>query len=102
MIVWANDLRCSEKTEKARRRMKRRIQTGRILLHLYCVTIPQNAQNVMDIIPAHELKRRPYRETAVKVIGIAKGESEAKELVRQMIEELYQETGGFDAEQYYR
>ncbi len=101
MIVWANNLRCSEKTEKALRRMKRRIRTGRVLLHLYCVTIPQNAQNVMDIIPARELKRRPYREETVKVIGMAKGEDAARELVRQMIEELYQKTGGFDAEPYF-
>jgi len=102
MIVWANDLRCSEKTEKAGRRMKRRVQTGRILSHLYCVAIPQNEKNVLDIIPARELKQRPYREMAVKVIGIAKGEAEARELVRQMIEELYQKTGGFDAESYFR
>ena len=101
MIVWANDLRCSEKTEKAGRRMKRRVQTGRILLHLYCIAIPQNTQNVLDIIPAREFKRPPYRTMEVKVIGIAKGETEAKELVRQMIEELYQKTGGFDAESYF-
>ena len=71
------------------------------MLHLYCVTIPQNAQNVADIVPAREIKRRPYRDMAIKVIGIAKGEAEAKELVRQMVEELYQNTGGFDAEKYY-
>lgn len=55
----------------------------------------------MDIIPAKELKRRPYSGMTVKVIGIAKGEEASKELVRQMIEELYRETGGFDAEQYF-
>ena len=38
----------------------------------------------------------------VKVIGMAKGEAESQELVRSMVEELYQKTGGFDAEQYYR
>jgi len=102
MIVWANDLRCSEKKEKAVRRMKRRIMTGRILRKLYCVTIPQNPQNVMDVIPARDLKRRPYRAMTVKVIGMAKGEAESRELVRSMVEELYQKTGGFDAGQYYK
>ena len=102
MIVWANDLRCSEKTEKAVRRLKRRIMTGRILHKVYCVTIPQNPQNVMDVIPARDLKRRPYQSMTVKVIGMAKGEAESRELVRSMVEELYQKTGGFDAEQYYR
>ena len=101
MIVWANDLRCSEKKEKAVRRMKRRIRSGRFLSKLYCVTIPQNPQNVMDIISARELNRRPYRAMTVKVIGMAKGDGEAGELVRGMIEELYQKTGGFDAEQYF-
>ena len=81
--------------------MKRRIRTGLILFDLYCVTIPQNSQNVMDIIPARDVKRRPYREMTVKVIGVAKGESNAKELVRRMVEELYQKSGGFDAERYF-
>ncbi len=81
--------------------MKHRIKSGRFVRQLYCVTIPQNVQNVMDIIPAKALKCRPYCEMVVKVIGIAKGETASKELVRQMIEELYRETGGFDAEQYF-
>ena len=81
--------------------MKQRIKNGRFVRQLYCVTIPQNVQNVMDIVPAKALKRRPFCEMTVKIIGIAKGESASKELVRQMIEELYRETGGFDAEQYF-
>lgn len=81
--------------------MKHRVQNGRFLRHLYCIVIPQNTQNVMDIILAGDLKHRPYCDMTVKVIGIAKGEAAAKELVRQMVEELYRETGGFDAEPYF-
>lgn len=101
MIVWANNLQSSEKTEKAIRRIKRRVQYGRFLRQIYCITIPQNTQNVMDIVVAKDLKQRPYCDMTIKIIGVARGEGAAKELVRRMVEEMYLKTGGFDAEQYY-
>ena len=42
-----------------------------------------------------------YEKDTVRIAGVAKGREEAEELVREMVEEMYADTGGFDSGNYF-
>ena len=54
----------------------------------------------MEVIPASLLRQPYYQKQDLFVLGIAGSKQEAYELVRQLIEEVYQETGGVALREY--
>ena len=64
------------------------------------ITPSLSGNNVLDIYPAMELSAPWYREDEFFIIGIAADYWEALEVTRQIVEELYQNTGGFDLTGY--
>ena len=53
--------------------------------------------------PAWELMQKSYPgKKQMQIIGLAKGYAEALELVRSIIEEVYQNTGDVDVKSYLR
>ena len=62
----------------------------------YVITPAANGNNILDIYPAAELLLPYYREQDFLVIGIALGYFESLDVARQIIDDMYQKTGGFD------
>ncbi len=102
MIVWSSKLYCDEKTKKSCERLKKRIETNRLTHDLYCITFAENEENLLEILPAKEFKFPHYRRRELYIIGLARGRDEADTLVRDMIEEMYRETGAFRVREYFR
>ena len=69
-------------------------------IDIYVIAIASNPQNLLDIIPAQELMQKGYPKKELYVIGLAKGMSDAHEIVKQIIDEVYRNTGGFDIQSY--
>ena len=70
---------------------------------IYVIAFASNRKNLLDIIPAWELMQKSYPgKKEMQIIGLAKGYAEALELVRSIIEEVYQNTGDVDVKSYLR
>ena len=87
---------------KARKLMKRMKKGKTVKDDLYCITLPIFHDGVMEIYAYDELNKYPYTEMKrdVFVLGMAPGEKAATKLTRFIIDDLYQETKGFDLEDF--
>ena len=70
------------------------------MIDIYVITLASNPQNLLDVIQAQELMQKAYPKKELFIIGLARGYDEALELVKQIVDEVYQRTGGFDVSSY--
>ncbi len=95
------DIRLGEKVSVKRFELTWKLKHNRPLRGLYVVVLPEVAlENLMEIYAYDELRRKKQYERIV--IAAASSKSEAIEVVRSLIEEMYQETGGFDVKSFLK
>ena len=66
--------------------------------------MPSDTDNLLDIIPAAMLLQ-PYlkkHKSEIYVVGLADGKDEAFMVVRDIIDDVYSNTGAFDIRGYLR
>ena len=85
-ISWYDHLYVGDKAKKKRYQIIQAIRNSRLISGAYVITPSLSGNNVLDIYPAMELSAPWYRE--------------ALEVTRQIIDELYRNTGGFDLAGY--
>lgn len=80
----------------------RKMKRNRNVSRLYCITLPVFQDGILEIYEYDELRQPLYEELEhpVIVIGITGSQKEAEELVRLIVDEVYQNTGTFDVEAY--
>ena len=80
----------------------RKMKRQKSVFALYCITLPVFQDGILEIYEYEELLQPLYEELEhpVIVIGITKTYQEAEELVRLIVDEVYQNTGTFDVETY--
>lgn len=78
-----------------------KIEHGRLTPGIYCISFASNPDNLFDIYEAKELLFPYYRKRDIHIIGLAGGYEEACLLVRDMVEEIYRETGAFQVREYF-
>lgn len=80
------------------RKMKRK----KTMSDLYCITLPVFADGILEIYEYGELLQDVYEslEHPVIVIGITRSYADAEEMVRLIVDEVFQNSGGFDVEEY--
>lgn len=104
MICWNKKMRFSAQARKnAAKIMKRVSKRSLKAVTSYCIALPSNKENLLDIMNTGELLFSHYRdsEDPLVVIGLAESRESAIELSRSIIEEVYRETGGLDLEAYF-
>ena len=52
---------------------------------LYCITLPSQAGNLLDIHPYRELRRRKEYEEPFVILGLTKNRAEAISMVAEMV-----------------
>lgn len=82
----------------------RKMNRNKKLSGLYCITLPVFKDGILEIYEYEELRQPLYEElpNPVIVIGITNSQKEAEELVRLIVDEVYQNTGAFDVGGYLR
>lgn len=76
----------------------RRIVEGRKLARgCYCITLPANEENCMDIYSSRELWFCHYREQELEIIGLAANRAGARELVCRMAQDIIGAFGEMNA-----
>lgn len=95
------DIRLGEKVSDRRFEITWKLKHNRPLGSLYVVVLPEVVpENLMEICAYEELRRKKqYKRT---VIAAAANKREAIEVVRQLIEEMYQTAGGFDVKSFVK
>ncbi len=80
----------------------RKMNRNRNVSRLYCITLPVFQDGILEIYEYDELCQPLHEELEhpVIVIGITGTRKEAEELVRLIVDEVYQNTGTFDVEAY--
>ena len=99
-ISWYDHLYVGNNAKKKRYQIIQAIRNSRLITGAYVITPSLSGNNVLDIYPARELSAPWYREEEFLIIGIAADYWEALEVTRQIVEELYRKTGGFDLTGY--
>lgn len=101
-MKWYSKLYVSESIEKKANQIKWRINHNAGCIRVYVIAFASNPDNLLEIIPSWNLMQKAYPKKNIKIIGLAKEYDEALELVRQIIEEVYQNTGTVDVWQYLK
>jgi len=99
-MKWYDNLYVGESIRHKTEKIKWKIRHNAGQIDIYVIAKASNPQNLLDIIPAHELMQKSYPKKDLYIIGLAHGMSEAHELVKQIIDEVYQSTGDFDIMPY--
>lgn len=102
MIKWAEKMYFSDDFNKKKRTITMKsIKKGELTFEVYCITLASNPHNLFDIINANELLFPYYEKQEITVLGLAGSRGQAKLLVKDMLEEVYKETGEFRVREYF-
>lgn len=97
---WYRKLYMGEKAKKERFKFVWKVKHRRMIWQGYVITLASNEQNLLDIIPVSELLQSYYQKKDIMIIGIAQGYEESLEVVKSIVDEVYQKTGKFNIRQY--
>jgi len=93
------------KKERKVKKIKKLVdRKSKRLLGYSCITLPTNKENILDVLNMGELLFKHYNSPEAQdiyILGLAKGRDDALELVRDIIDEVYKNTGTFDIERYF-
>ncbi|MBE5968490.1 MAG: hypothetical protein E7255_16310 [Lachnospiraceae bacterium] len=101
MIRWTSRLYIGEKLKKKKKRAIRSITKQKVTYGIYCITFASHPDNLFDIMDANELMFPHYQRADICIVGLANGRDEAVGLVRDMLMEVYRETGDFKVRSYF-
>ena len=101
MVRWCESLYFDHGVGKNIKKVKKQIEKGTIQLSIYCICIAQNPKNLFDILNANELLFKYYRRKEIKIIGLASSRAAAKEMLVEIVGEMYQNTSSFLVEDYF-
>lgn len=76
-----------------------KLKHGAGMVDVYVISI-SNGKDQLDCTLCSYFKQKAIRENVGLIVGLAKGYSEAKELIVSMIEEALQETGSANVKEY--
>ncbi len=84
MLVWSPNIYLEEKIARQKKKYRRLLQKKKMLRTVYCITLPVNGKNIMEIYSSRELWFQYYREKRLVLIGLAKTDEGAKKLAAQI------------------
>ena len=101
-MIWYKDLYVGESIVHKTKKVKWKIMHNAGQIGIYVITLASNTQNLLDIIPSHELLQKGYPKKGLYVVGLAKGYDEAVDVAVSIIDEVFHETGAFEVAAYLK
>jgi hypothetical protein len=99
-MKWLRGLYLGERAKKSKYKVFGRIRRNRFQLNTYLIALSDNPSNLLDLFSANLLNQPYYKKKKntknLYIVGLAVGYDEGLEVVRQIIDDVYQNTGGFD------
>ena len=81
--------------------IKKLIQ-GKPVPGIYLITLSENPHNQLEILSALTLVQETAARICPEIVGIAKGKEEALELITDMVQTIYEETGELNIKEYWK
>ncbi len=100
VFSYLNRLYYGRKAGQMKSKILKAMKRNAFFPGLYIITFASNGVDQLDIIGAENLNRTYIRENLPPVAGFAVGRAEAFEVVRQMTEDAYRETGSCNLQTY--
>lgn len=100
MLDWYQNLYIGEGMKKKAQKAMTRIEKGKAAPGVYLLTLSAHPDNVLEIISAMYLMQEPLRRRCPKIVGIAWSYEEALELMQQILQDTYENTGTFRVEKW--
>lgn len=66
----------------------------------YCISLSNCPENLLDIYPSQFLRTPDMNTDGIYIVGLASDKTEAFDVVRDIIEDVYVHTRGFDIKSY--
>lgn len=101
MVTWSENLYFGKGIKKKHRIAMFAIKHGKMAKDVFVIAFASNEENLFDIIAADELLFPHYKNCKIHILGLAKGREEAKNIVKDMIVDIYKETGEFKVREYF-
>lgn len=101
MLKWYKNLYVGSSIEEKKDKIIWNVNHKVGMLSTYVVAIATNEKNLIDIFSSNLLLQKGFRKSCPLILGIAGDYDEAVRITIQMIDEIYQETGGFKVRKYF-
>lgn len=83
-MILSPHVKMTESIKEREQKVKEAIKKKAECRFLYCITLPSNEQNLLDIHPYRELRRRKEYEEPFVILGLTKNRKEAVLMVTEM------------------
>ncbi|MBQ1901770.1 MAG: hypothetical protein II169_04390 [Lachnospiraceae bacterium] len=97
---WHNNLYV--RSIKSVERVKWKIEHKAGLVEVYVITLSRRKGSLLEIYPSYTLMQSHIRSQDLYIVGLARGYRNALELVRSIIEEVYNETGSLRVDLFFK
>lgn len=98
MFRWNAGIYMDDKVRAKPNRYRRIVERKRAVgLCCYCITLPANEGNCMDIYTSREFWFRHYQSKRLEIIGLAASRAGALDLVCQITEDVMERFGEVNA-----
>lgn len=100
---WYKHLYVGEKAGKRRFKIIQNIRKYRLQPGVHVITPASNENNVLDIYPATVLLQSFYKNNEeLLILGIGADYFEALSVTRDIVDDMYRQTGGFSVGEFLR
>ncbi len=101
MLVWSPKLYMDASVAKRPEKYRRMLERHRPLPAVYCITLPVNEENSMEIYSSREFWFQYNQQRRLVVIGMARSRREARKLVTRICEDVYRQFGDLSAQRIH-
>lgn len=102
MIEWYPELYQDIYTKKRWEKIRKKAEKKKMLSpEIKFICIASDPHNLLDILDANTLLYPYYQKKEILVVGTAFGMDAARELVEQIVFDIYTGTNGFDVKGYF-
>ncbi len=84
MLIWSSRIYLDQEISKKRKKYQHMLEKNKLRLPVYCITLPINGENTMEIYSSQEFWFQYYRHQNLTLIGLAKTKESARMLVAQI------------------
>ncbi len=102
MLNWNSKLYMDEKVSRRPVRYRKILERGRLLRGVYCITLPSNPANSLDVYSSRELWFGYHRDRGVEIVGMAVSRESAWEQVERISRDVYACYGEISASLFHR
>lgn len=78
------------------------MEKHKVTISVYCIAMASNPNNLFDIYNTNEFLFQYYRQKEIKVVGLASSKESAFEMVADIVNDVYQQTGKLDVRTFFQ